>query len=79
VTGFRTTRMADRAALERAAQLPATAPSSTAEPYNPAWDIDMIGDSRMEYDGPRCDYCGDTQTVDDGDRLCPDCIGTGAA
>jgi hypothetical protein len=41
--------------------------------------VDMIGDGRMEYDGPRCDYCGDTQTVDDGDRLCPDCIGTGAA
>lgn len=55
--------------------------------YDPEFDrlvmagpiIDMIGDSRMEYDGPRCDYCGDTQTVDDGDRLCPACLHGGAA
>ncbi len=35
--------------------------------------VDMIGDSRMEYDGPRCDRCGDTP-VDDEDVPCVDCL-----
>lgn len=42
-----------------------------------AGHLTVIGD--LEYDGPRCDYCGDTQTVDDGDRLCPACVRAGAA
>lgn len=43
------------------------------EPYDPAVDVDMIGTSVMEYDGPRCaaDDC-DTAVDDDGDR-CDDC------
>lgn len=38
--------------------------------------VDMIGDSRMEYDGPRCagpddDDCG--APVDDDGEMCPTC------
>jgi hypothetical protein len=50
-----------------------------ASAYDPAFDrlvmagpiVDMIGDGRMEYDGPRCQRCGDP--ADDDDRLCDDC------
>lgn len=33
--------------------------------------VDMIGDGRMQYDGPRCDRCG--EPVDNDGQLCGDC------
>lgn len=63
-----------------------------ASTYDPAFDaavmaapiVDMVGDSRMEYDGPRCESCRDP-IDDDGElrdccddcRPCPTCRGAG--
>ncbi len=56
--------------------------------YDPAFDrlvsagpiVDMVGDGRMEYDGPRCsaEDC-DTAVDNDGEmcELCPSCRGVG--